>query len=357
MGFHERAKFNQPGRRAPLRGGDGAIVECGSGSNVCANRVGSEWNWQHVRQTGCGYCGDDRHSTIFCELLQLHGTNANVHCLSCHAMDHFLKDCEAPPTFDSEQPRSKKLMFYAHSAHWRKTLGRQHERFATSDAARIDLASTDPKPRSRTQSNSANDERPEAADEEISTDDATAASKMADADAMGDASVAFAALPCPSCGPETHWDGVEENVAMVGALCQRQTQDGCAEANRCRPHDEPGGADPGSRVARADANERGRTRSDSAATTGAMSKSACGSSSSGREPEATPEPRPFWSEPNWVLETRNCPVVWNVMHKDDPERCWAIFNPLGSVAVDAFWRTAMAAMGWDAPELPDGKGA
>jgi hypothetical protein len=44
------------------------------------------------------------------------------------------------------------------------------------------------------------------------------------------------------------------------------------------------------------------------------------------------------------------------MHKDEPHRCWAIFNPLGSVAVDAFWRTAMAAMGWDAPDLPNGEG-
>jgi hypothetical protein len=386
MGFDERAKFYQPGQRASLRGGGGGCpVGCECGGEACASVrafMGSEYDWRQVRQSGCAYCGDDRHSTIFCELLMLHGSNAKVRCLNCGDAGHFLCACASPPKFDNDDPRSKKLMFYAHSAHWRETLTRQHARFAPP----LTAPTADPaKSQSRTQRNvtAAGDNERTEADAGTNPDaESTAADDGASATApsmaVGDASAAFAALLCPSCGPEMHWGVVEENVAMVGTLCQMQTQNGCAEdAGQCgcRADDRGGAADDRSRPP-AEANVRGRDRSaSSTATTGATARSACGGSCSGRPragpcSEESPSPRstaaashppppprrPFWSEPNWVVETSNCPVVWNVMHKDDPGRCWAIFNPLGSVAVDAFWRTAMAAMGWDAPELPDGQG-
>ena len=52
MGFGERAKFHQPGQRAPLRGGGGCPVACECGSETCngPTLVTSEWDWTRVRQ-------------------------------------------------------------------------------------------------------------------------------------------------------------------------------------------------------------------------------------------------------------------------------------------------------------------
>jgi hypothetical protein len=401
MGFEKRAKFNQPGPRAPLRGGGGG-GPCECGSETCNGApVTSEWDWTRVRASGCAYCGDDRHSTIFCELLLLHGVKEKVRCMSCGVTGHFLRDCTAPPRFDDEDPRSKKLVYYAHSAHWRQTLAQQQARFsrnlveAKMPPTPTPAPATPPDSRSRSGSGAAataacNDERSGvdekadsvAGDDGDSSTVAAPEAASAPAGVVGDASVAFAALPCPSCRPEWHWDGVEENVAMVGALCQRQTQNGYAEdADGCCCYDGDGlsTADKRSRCAPTEANGHGRNRGASETATAettpkrtfATPKSECSDSYSARRrtdpssttsqkstttcEETTALPPAFWREPNWVVETRNCPVMWNVMHKGDPARCWAIFNPLGSVAVDAFWRTAMAAMGWDAPALPDGE--
>jgi hypothetical protein len=117
---------------------------------------------------------------------------------------------------------------------------------------------------------------------------------------MGDPSVAFSWLNCSPCKPEVHWDAIQSNVSVI----QRQSENLAAET----------------------------------------------SSSSDENVEA------YWKSPEWLLEYKNCPVMWNLMHKQDPRVSWAVFNPLNSVAVDAFWRTGIRAMGWDAPDLPDVEG-
>jgi hypothetical protein len=110
---------------------------------------------------------------------------------------------------------------------------------------------------------------------------------------MGDASLAFSWLNCTPCQPNGHWDAIQSNVERLKAECEALPENEESEA--------------------------------------------------------------YWNDPQWLLEYKNCPVIWNVMHKQDPSVEWTVFNPLSSVAVDAFWRTGMKAMGWDAPELPNGE--
>lgn len=110
---------------------------------------------------------------------------------------------------------------------------------------------------------------------------------------VGDPSMAFSWLDCSPCTPAMHWYSIQDNVQVIKEQCKEYHED-----------------------------------------------------------DKTHE---YWQDPNWLLEYQNCPVVWNMMHKENPEVSWAVFNPLNSVAVDAFTRTGIRAMGWDAPALPDGK--
>jgi hypothetical protein len=110
---------------------------------------------------------------------------------------------------------------------------------------------------------------------------------------MGDPSLTFSWLNCTPCRPESHWDAIQSNVERLKAECEALTENDNLN--------------------------------------------------------------PYWNNPEWLLEYKNCPILWNFMHKQDPNVSWSVFNPLSSVAVDAFWRTGIKAMGWDAPELPNGE--
>jgi hypothetical protein len=113
-------------------------------------------------------------------------------------------------------------------------------------------------------------------------------------DNMGDPSLAFSWLPCPDCKPEEHWDHITRIEHDAKEWCEFEKDIGGSKE--------------------------------------------------------------YWKTPHWVFTWDCCPVIWNLMHAMHRERCWVIVNPLDSVAVDTFWRTNLKAMGWDAPDLPDGTG-
>jgi hypothetical protein len=242
-GFGARAKFNQPGRqqpvrKAPLRGGDTI----------------DEWDWVYTPIEGCRYCGDDRHETSGCELMQLHRDKAIIQCLNCQGSGHFLRDCMNLPKFNDLDTRARKMQVYAHTEHWRRTLHEQHTKFAA-------LGGVDNYPPLT--------------------------------DGKGDPSVAFSWLDCPNCTPEGHWDRFRE--VMKNSRWQFKDLD-----------------------------------------------------------EHKDDVTRHWEHPLWLFIYDMCPVIWSVMHRENPHLVLHFINPTNSVAVDAFWRMTMKAMGWDAPDLPDG---
>lgn len=49
---------------------------------------------------------------------------------------------------------------------------------------------------------------------------------------------------------------------------------------------------------------------------------------------------------NWYVDRRFCPVSWQLYHPKAPSSVIMIYNPLGSVAVDALYRVLLRAQGW-----------
>ncbi|KAF2404092.1 hypothetical protein EJ06DRAFT_546098 [Trichodelitschia bisporula] len=48
----------------------------------------------------------------------------------------------------------------------------------------------------------------------------------------------------------------------------------------------------------------------------------------------------------WGVDRRSCPLFWKWYHLDQPTRCWLLFNPRSSIAVDALVRVYLNAQGW-----------
>jgi hypothetical protein len=115
---------------------------------------------------------------------------------------------------------------------------------------------------------------------------------------IGDPSAAFSWLNCTPCTPEAHWAVIQSNVSVIQGECE-----------------------------------------------GLAAEKLSSLSSLSSSKENNEDVDAYWETPEWLLEYKNCPVVWNLMHKQEPNVTWAVFNPFNSVAVDAFWRTGMKAMG------------
>jgi hypothetical protein len=124
---------------------------------------------------------------------------------------------------------------------------------------------------------------------------------------VGDAARVFTWFPCGDCSPEGHWGEILDTIEYVKWLCEQEELD--VELGE----------------------ELGANGVD----------------------EERQKMKPFSETPNWLVEYESCPVIWNVMHAKQPGRAWAVLNPMNSVAVDAFWRVALRAMGWDVPRVDE----